>query len=493
MTTEQWPGQPPVEPSPTWSYATEPVPAEEGRRRRRLPILVAAATVLAVVLGAAAYAGVRLWYGTGAQPEQAAPASVAAFARLDLSPGYGQRLKLNDLIKKFPRESGKDAVDELEASFFESFGVDEEAYRAHIEPWFGKRIGVGLWLDSAKKPYGLVVLNSTDDAKARTGLTEVRRAEGDDFGFVVRDGWVLLVPDQKGAQAAVEAAAAEAQRDTLAASERFRRGADWLPSQQTGLAWADFDRLGSFADDVFGSGAGRAFGSGGLLGLVSVGPGVPASGLKGHLVVGASATDNGVEFRFRAFGMGADIPVDNVRSTVDSLPGDTALAASMRLGDFSELKDALPEELTEEGNPFAALSGVRLTVALAALSDGDEPDLSASAEATSAEQAKELAEALEVFTAGAVSVTTSGNRVELKTKGYAAGGGKLSGQALYREALQGAPERPYAIVYVDVQRLLADTKMADKERREFAAVKAVGAAAGTEDGDPVGLLRVVIR
>jgi len=72
-------------------------------------------------------------------------------------------------------------------------------------------------------------------------------------------------------------------------------------------------------------------------------------------------------------------------------------------------------------------------------------------------------------------------------------GGTLGGEALYREALEGAPQEATAILYLDMERLLVDETMTERERRQAKPVKAIGLATGTEGGDLVGLLRVVIK
>ncbi len=47
-------------------------------------------------------------------------------------------------------------------------------------------------------------------------------------------------------------------------------------------------------------------------------------------------------------------------------------------------------------------------------------------------------------------------------------------------------------IYFDVRRAMSSPEVDEQDRRDFAAVKAVGVAVGAEAGDPVGLLRVVI-
>lgn len=557
MTTQQPPSAP-GNPEP-WSHPQEaglaaptpdmfasPAPAtlQSGRRRRTPLIFVAAATVVAVVLGGGAYAGLRMWNGSGTQPEEAIPSTVTAFVRLDLSPGFGQKLKVNDLLKKFPAADGKDAAEELKQGIFDALDVDEATYRKHVEPWFADRIGLGLWTDRDKRPYGLIALAVDDEAAARTGLAELRRQAGDDeFGFGVRDGYALVAKGEAGAQEAARVAGEELARESLADSPEFRADVDWLPARQTAVAWADLGKAGEAMAEAMHSPLdalpggtepggtppeapeiGGAFLEPGLrFGGLPLG-GVPFAGLKGRVVIGAQATDDGVDLRFRVSGADAPAPAGAAaRSAVDGLPGDSIIAGSTQVGELGDawrtfvpgIEDlALPEELLKQlppdeaeqarkemqdsrerfeavGKAVEALAGARVDLAVTKV-DGDVPGLAASAETASAGNAATLSEALRLFGDDA-TVTSSGTKVELKTKGYAPGGGTLGGQELYRQALDGAPQDAAMVLYVDLQRLFADTGMTDKERREVQALKAIGLATGVEDGDAVGLLRVVIK
>jgi hypothetical protein len=490
------------------------MPPEPGKRRLRTPILIAAATVVALVLGATAYAGVRLWYGTGAQPEDAAPSTVAAFVRLDLSPGYGQRLKINNLLKKFPSKDGKDTVDQMKTGIFSAFDISESEYRTAIEPWFAERIGVGLWLDN-EDPYALAVVASGDDAKATLGLTELRkkRDEGE-IGFVVRDGHAIVAIGEDDAQAAAEAAAKEAEQETLADAAGFRRGVEWLPGQQTALVWADLDRIA----DLVKAAASPA------LEIFGGAPGFDEANLKGQMIAGVQATGDGVDLRFRIFGAGV-AEAGDVRSTVDALPGDSVIAGALRIGDIKPLLGGLtgagpdigefPEELLEGMSPeeakelreemmkaggrsnalgkvLSSLSEAQIAISIAKI-EKDVPALAATVKTASAENATALADALKLLDLTGASVSANGSTVEIKTKGYAGGGGNLAGQALYRDALAGAPAKASTVVFADVQRLLDEAKLPADERAEFAPLKAVGIVVGAEDGDPVGQVRVLIR
>ncbi len=538
----------PAQPSP-WSYPSAPVAPPPGfdllgsasvppdylapdgvavaggRRRRRTTILIAVAAVVALVLGGAAYAGVRLWYGTGAQPEDAMPSTVVAFARLDLSPGYGQKLKINDLAHKFPQSSGKDVVSELKKGIFSALDVDDKTYQADIAPWFADRIGVGAWLDAKKKMGAVVTLASKDDAAARRGLDALAHArKAGTFGFVVNDGYALVALGN-GAQATAEAAQADARRESLAKNEKFHQGVQWLPTQQTAIAWADLQRIGDGVSNVFGSLLGGPMGGPSVGGPTGASPLDRLADLKGHIILGAQATGDGVEIRFRGFGIGGGGPVGGVRSAVDALPGNSAVAGAFRFSDLDqELTKGLlgtdpaqlppdvgdrppglgvpkpsPEELAEArasmeplaavGNAIRALSGAQITVAATDFAK-NVPALSASATVTSADKAAALTEALKQLGSG-VTVTSQGNTVTATTAGYAAGNGTLASQPLYRDALSGAPKNATMVLYVDVQRLLAGGRSAASPQTE--PLKAVGVAVGTEAGDPVGLIRVIIR
>jgi hypothetical protein len=518
-----------------------PAPAmlQSGQRRRRPLILVAAATVVAVVLGGGAFAGLRMWNGSGKQPEEATPSTVVAFVRLDLSPGYGQRLKVNNLIKKFPGADGKDAAEELKKGIFDALDVDEATYRKHVEPWFADRVGFGLWLDGTKRPYGLIVLAVDDESAARTGLAELQRKAGEDrLGFRVRNGYALVAKGAQGAREAARVADEDLARESLADSPEFRGDVDSLPARQTALAWADLDKAGEAITaamhsplDAIPGGKPEAEPDRGVfldpgvrVGTLPFG-GLPFAGLKGRVVVGAQATDDGVDLRFRVVGAdAAALTGGGARSAVDALPGDSVIAGATKVGELDETWRALapglepnlamPEELLKElppdeaeqarqemqnsrkqfeavGKAVQALSGARIDLAVTGV-DGDVPALAAAAETASSGDAAALAQALRLFGDDA-TVTTSGSKVELKTEGYAAGGGTLSGQALYRQALDGAPDNAVTVLYVDMQRLVADTGMTEKERRQVQPVKAIGLATGAEDGDVVGLIRVVIK
>ena len=220
--------------------AERPTP-RPGRRRA---IVLSASTALLLLVGVGAYAGVRAWTGTGAvEPETAMPASVSAFVRIDFNPGYGDKLTVNGLVKKFPTagKSATDLVTKLETSIAKDAGLD---YATDVKPWFGGRAGIGAWTDGKGKPVALIALASTDDTKAAATLTKLRQTKGaDSFGFAMEKGYALIAGSDGDMQAAAAAAAAEAKTATLADSATFKSTVAHVGGGNLLLGYADLGKV----------------------------------------------------------------------------------------------------------------------------------------------------------------------------------------------------------------------------------------------------------
>jgi hypothetical protein len=503
-----------------------PTVAGDRPHRRRTPIIISIAAVVALLLGGAAVAGVRIWNGSGPQPEEALPASVAAFARLDLAPGLGQGRKLDHVLGKFPKsEGGEDVGERLKAGLFRAVGVDDADYRAHIEPWFADRFGVAVWLDD-KRPYLLAAIASGDDGKATKGLTALRtKRDAGTFGFAVQNRWAVVAVGDRDAQDAAASAAAQANVSALADAPEFRDAVGKLPDRQPLLGWVDFDRLaGLFAGAMPGGSADMA--PGGLLGPGLLGLGAPGGEeMTGHLILGAQATDSGVEVRMRASGLGR---TGSAASAADALarlgdqPGNSALAAAFTVPELDRAtRDRLDQYLGQPGladlppevaaelakdpefaqaqaqaqartravsDALDALSGAAVTLAMTNLR---APEVRATAELAGAQLAGPLTEALRQLDGG-YAVSRDGTRVELRTRGFAAQG-RLADSALYRETLAGMPDDGVAFAaYLDIRRLAEQGGADDRARREMAPWKSLGVVSGHDGGDAVVMLRAVI-
>ncbi|MEV0561219.1 hypothetical protein, partial [Dactylosporangium sp. NPDC050588] len=319
------------------------------RPRRRLAVVLSAAAVaVAVLLGGGAFALARMWNGpTGTLPEDLVPASVAAFARIDLSPGIGQRVKVEALLRK-AGGNGPKTLDDTKRDVF----ADLEAPIGYddVASWFDDRIGVATWAapEPGAKAVTLVVASSRDDAKARKALTAAQQKAGtDDLGFVVDDGHVLLAFDGKDLQQAATAAAAAAAKTPLSKDPAFTAAVAKLPAGQPGLAWADLSRADDLAQEFLAFGVDVEGEEGEETDAEVAGPPVALPELKGTLVVGVQAGDDGLELRARVSG-GSGLPLTATSAGTDALallgalPADAtaAGAAGGPLGDLSLLGGA---------------------------------------------------------------------------------------------------------------------------------------------------------
>ncbi len=353
------------------------------RRRRRTPIVISASAVLVLLLGVGAYAGVRAWTGAGIkEAESAVPASVSAFARIDIKPGYRDQLAFDNLVKKFPTgKSTQDFLTTEETNVSKSAGLN---FNADVKPWFAGQVGAAEWTNAAGKPVSLLVFSSKDDAAAKTALGKVQAKEGKDFGFVLSNGFAIIAGSDTAQPDAVAAAAA-AKAHNLADSPTYKSAISHLAGHNLVIAYVDLaslgkvagtqmpgsDLLGSDSDPLPGSDAScpavlptidpssttDPFGgidpmcfinspTGGLGGTDSIGgsssmmPGLLASSalsgafatLKGTIVIGGSVVDDGVEIRAHIDGLSADATrtagVD-VAKTLQAMPDTTVVGVAL--------------------------------------------------------------------------------------------------------------------------------------------------------------------
>lgn len=502
---------PPGAPQP---YGTQPYPVvypaagdvligpggpETPKRRRRAPIIISVAAVVALLLGGTAVAAAYVWFGWGTtQPEEVLPGSSIAFARLDLSPGLGQKMKIDNLAKKFPlpSKSNRDFVDQFKEEMFTALDLQPLTYEADVKPWFADRVGIAAWPKdgSSRSACVLFALASKDDDKARAAFTKVRERLGaDEFGFAFNEGYVILAGcPESDSQGAADAAVASAKSESLAAHDAFANALSELPGGQTVVLWADLARMAEFIGDIDPE-AETVFAPGG-------------TELKGHLILGALATDNGVELRYRLTEQGSAKATRDVLDELDALPGNTAIGAAADLSSLRQnVKDldvalARLEQEADAGrirDGVNALLGSMLSVAIMDLRD--EPGLRVVARAASAADAGAI-EAMvnelrqdEGALPPRVSIERSGDRISLTAGNYSEADGKLSDKALYREAMDGVEGTSVMAVFVDVEKLVSQANMTREDRDDIKPIKAVAFTTGYDGDALVGLLRVVIK
>jgi len=497
------------------------VPELAGRRRSRTPLILSIVMVLTLAAAGVAYAGLRLWYGSGAQPEDVTPASAAAFLRLDLDPGISQGRRLESLLNKLPLEA-KDTqarLDLVEKSVLGDLGLSNLDFATDIKPWFGNRVGVAVWRSADKEPVALLLLASKDDAKATAALTKVRSRHDDgELGFVLAQGYALVARGERHAQAAAEAAAQEAKEHSLAKLKDFTAAVGTLPPNQTALGWLDLAAITKLMD------VGRFGTPATLTGLpLAVDP-LGLDDRTGHVVLGAQAVDNGIEARVRV--TGASTPPHagrNVRPVLDALPGNSVVAAAISQdgsGWLNQSRNAVgigglfgpgffdgpdsgdemldpqaAKQMEEASRRFsdgmAALLSSKLISASLTTIGGDPPGLMLTAETDSDASARKVVDGATALGPLGLTATTQGSRVEVKTRTYAPSG-TLADSALYREAMSGVPDTLFEAFFVDTTRLTAN-ETDRKTPRTLMPVKAVGAGFAVDGTDTVGLVRIVIK
>lgn len=483
--------------------AAEPVgermPAPR-RGPRRVTIVVSAALVMSLLLGGAAFAGAWVWFGWGTtQPEEVMPESTGLFLRVDLSPGLGQELKIDNLAKRFPDEDSSNAVDQLRRGLLRGMGLESLDFDTDIAPWFGDRLAVGRWgRDAQTRPCVLVALASKDDTKAAAALAKVRDRAGDDrYGYTFLNGYALSAEcPGGGSQAIAEAAAADAKTRNLAQRPSFADSLSKLPGGQVVVGWVDLDALPGLMPIPDSVSAG---------GLADLGM------LTGTLLAGARVVDNGIEVRFRVTSGTPPQPGRDVLSELDALPANTVIGAAAHLTDGAvdgietRLEAALDNlggvaDLVLDG--LDVLLGSTLSLSVTQIGEGgDDPAFRLVARAASPQQADTVENLLESLRRGAVvagggdglEVERDGSRVLVTQGDYLGATGRLADAALYREAMAGVSGAATMAVFVDLQKLSPSLALGPAGEQRMRPVRAVGLTIGADRDAKVGLLRIVIR
>lgn len=317
-----WPTDP-AEPADTDVIAAGPQTGAP-RPHRRLITLLAGGVTLALAAGLGAYVTYQKLFGDSRHPEQFTPASVVAFAAVELDVSLDQRLKLARLAAKFDQR-GADAdrsAENLLTELLEELHLTGVDVKRDLTSWLGHRIALSAWLDERSRLYALVSATSTDDARARAGLDRVRTTRTDaDLGFVVRDGKAIVAIGAADAQPAADAAAAEAQRAPLDHLASFQEARRWLGAEQLATVWLNLDRL----HDVIPT----------TVGFDPTFFGLPDDSIgHGTSILGVRATGDGIEARYRTFGAQAKGgAVHDALAQLSALPADTQVGAVMGLPD----------------------------------------------------------------------------------------------------------------------------------------------------------------
>jgi hypothetical protein len=449
-----------------------------------------------LVLGGAGYAAASYLSGGGPQPQDVLPADTLGFVALDLDPSAGQKMALLSLMGKFPgldTEGSGDLRGQLLQPLID-LSESELDYAADVEPWLGDRMAVAV-VPAEGSPEGVVpvvALAIADEERMAETLT--RAHEGADFGFAVRDDYVLITDSQERADGF---AAAE---ETLADDPDFAGDREALGGDQFALAWADLSAVQAIMPAP-GMSAG----------------GYGDQGLSGRVILGVHAEDDTLEMVGQDFGV-SDVAVPGSEPTrlVQGLPADTLAALSASgVGDsavaawqavqesgalmgieepITELGLALPEDLR-------TVLGTDLVIA--AFGDLEVPQFGVRVVTEDGERAVEIVDELLVESDAGLPIVPApvDDGFVLGTdaptaEALAAGDGGLGDTAAFRAAVAD-PDGARAIGYVDlgavVDRLVAQGGEAGAEAAKYSAVDALGFSATSTDEGSRFVLRITTR
>ena len=525
-------------------------PPIQRRRRRMLPVLVAAGTTLAVLLGVGAYVAYQRLVVGGRPTEEFTPATVAAYAAVDLMVGGDQRAKLADVLGKLDTgaPSGGNAANSLKR-MLERLHLDNVDIDRDVMSWLGPRLAVSLWFDGARA-YGLISASATNDGRARAGLDRIKAAKRD-LGFVIERGAVLIAIGED-AQRAAETAASQARTSPLDGLASFQEARRWLGGGYLITLWTDMGRYTeALTSQMTREGVTQAIS-------------IPSE--RGTSIAGIRATEDGFEARYRSFGSSQKAsPLDDAVARLAALPANTELGVALTVpanprstlglamgpygGPFGlltggllfglmgpltmappsedpfeklteaerkevdkllakdpstltdaeskRLKDLIgfsPKDITtdttlepgivpgmEVQDPFRALAGATMTVALSGF--GGRMQVRMVAEAPSADAAQAIVGMLGTSSNGPPDVKLTGNVVTMTTPTYVAGPGRLDDDPAFRRLTAAVGGRTEMALYANLGGLLRDQR--------FRVLK-VGLVQSVDNGDHIGVVRVVV-
>ncbi|ETK33899.1 DUF3352 domain-containing protein, partial [Microbispora sp. ATCC PTA-5024] len=459
-----------------------PPPAAPRRRGRGWIVAIVAAVVVGLLSGGGVWAMSRL-SGGGSQPQDVLPGGAIAYVRLDLDPSAGQKVALFQIARKFSATRDSFTGDDPRKAVFEALRQGEQDlasidYARDVEPWLGDRIGLAVLPQSGKggDPDVALAVQVKDEAAARSGLAKLGAGHA---GLAFRDGYALLAPTQRQADAYAAAA-------PLSHDPGFDGDMKALGEQGVLSFWADLEKVASAA---------------GQESAAALQP------LRGARLAGALRFD-GSYAELAGVARGGTLTTGSPRPVrIGELPASTVGAAAFSgLGDILGRQWPAIEETARSGaegesftrfveqakqqyglalpDDLVTLLGTSLTVAVDEQGlDGDQPNVGAVL-ATDPDKAGQVLDKLEKFLADSgepVQLARSsgdGTLVVASSQEYAgrlAQKGALGDDETFRLAVPDAADATYA-VYADLDKAekLYLNGLPEGERADVQALRAVG-------------------
>jgi hypothetical protein len=471
------------------------------RRRSRRNLVIGATVTGAVVLGGVGFAAASYLSGGGAQPQDVLPADTLGFVSLDMDPAAGQKLGLLSLMDKFP-----DVTTEGDADFRGELLdplLDEIAgglyYPADVRPWLGDRMAVAaVPAEDSEVGVAPVLVLAVDDEDLMTENLDDAQVQVE-FGYAMRDGFVVLTDSQERADDLVAA------ERTLADDGDYAGDRKALGGDQIALAWADMSALEQIAAATTPAPP-ESF-SGGLFG-----GGQPS----GRVIAGVHVADDALEMVGLAFSV-SDVPVPDGEPTrlVQDLPEDTVVAFGMselgdytvkawdqleKAGDMAEIEQVEAELGIELPDDLRAIFGTDLAVAL--FGDLQQPEVGARVATDDPDKASRVLESVlsdPQFDVPAVYSDVDGGYVvagEQETLDALSAGGALGATPKFRDAVADADDAGL-IGYLDleavVQQVIDQGGEDGDEAAKFTAAKALGFSMTTTDEGVRFVVRLTVR
>jgi hypothetical protein len=466
--------------------------------------LIAGFLALILVGGVGAYAAQRLWFGGGSQPESVLPADTMAFAKVDLSPGLGQLVKIYDLSRKFPQQpdikgaNADETFDSAMSKLLTEAGLTGVSYEQDVKPWLGRRAGVGIWKDGAQKTHALMSIQVTDEGKATTSLHKILTAgslHNATVGSAVGSGYALISSaleaggsrqaEDQAAQAALQAAG----KQSLADAPAYKAAAATISSDLLASGYVDLDAIRSTPKVTDMMMAGKPGASSEL-----------DATLHGQIVFGLHATDNAIETQLRWHNAPAVKHASNIRPDVEKLPAGTAYALGLSgavLGPVwnpvrSSLKALFTSPSGQSAVSDATLDGLLDSTVTAGCTGFASPNCKIQFTAGSEQAANEIAR---LFSgAQGLKLSRSGKTLTVTVgSGTAAGAGLLASSARYKAAIPQTSWTVTGLLYVDIQAAASEQKLSAKDAANIKPLSAFGLVTGLDGADAVFNARVVIQ
>ena len=478
-----------------WVPAAHPAPV----RRSRRGLVVAASVAGVLVLGGGGYAVAAYLSGGGAQPQDVLPDTTVAFVTLDLDPAMGQKAAVASLLEKFPSlaDAPEDLRGDLLDRLLEDSGLDVDPAR-DIEPWLGDRMALAaVPARDAELGMAPVLALAVTDEQAMTDSLD-RLQDGGELGYALRDGFVLLAPDQETADRVAGAEKVLAD-DSDYAADREALGGDHIA-----VAWADLGSVQGYLAEAMGeAGADLGFG---------------AQDLSGRLVMGLHAEEDALELEGLDIGGSDRGPLgggSEPTRLVGELPEDAVVGFSAGgLGDalvdqWAQLQESgalagAEEQIASLGvelpGDLRALLGSDLAVVVRG--DLDQPAFGVRVTTEDPQKAVGIVEAIIAMGGPELALSTGpvdGGYVVASDPALAdalGGDGGLGDTDAFRAAVPD-PEDASAVGFVDlaavVDSLVAQGGETGAEAQKWSAVEALGLSGGSTDEGGRFVLRLTTR